>query len=261
MFRGNFLCFSLCPLSLSTPEKRFTPFSLHFPFCFFAYFDKILKNLLFTRLNSPSSLSLLECEMLQSLNHLCGPLLDSLHYVHPSFLLGRQKLDTAVQAWPHLCWADRRNHHSWPAGNTSAQAAQELVLTHSKGIFGWSSMFNCQVLSCKAAFQHVLVYVVIPSQVQDLVLSVVNLMRFLSAHFTSLPKSYRMAAQPPGLSAPSSTCVISRLPEGALCTTSDVINGGVEQYLLRYWPPGSTDTSSNQDVVPLIATLWAWPFS
>lgn len=120
-------CVSVCAHCHWAPLKRD---SLHF-LCTFpsvSLHTLIRSSRIFTRLNSPSSLSLLECEMLQSLNHLCGPLLDSLHYVHPSFLLGRQKLDTAVQAWPHLCWADGRDHHSWPAGNTSAQAAQELVL-------------------------------------------------------------------------------------------------------------------------------------
>lgn len=44
----------------------------------------------FSRLNSPSSLSLLIWEMLQSFNHLCGPLLDSFHYVPSLFCCGGQ---------------------------------------------------------------------------------------------------------------------------------------------------------------------------
>lgn len=99
-------------------------------------------------------------------------------------------------------------------------------------------------------------HVVIPSQVQDLVFTLVKLMMFLSAHFTSLPKSHRMAAQPTGLSAPPSTCVISRLSEGALCTTSYIINGDVEQCPdIDLWG-GQILLASTQDFVPLITTLW-----
>lgn len=174
MFRRSFLCFSLCPLSLGTPEKRLTQSPLHFPFCFFAYFDKILKNLLFSRLNSPSSLALLICEMLQSLNHLCGPLLDSLCYAHVSFL-GRPKLDTAVQTWRHPCWREGKDHCSWPAGNTPAQAAQDLVLLAARAyLVAVPCSAQCPPgPSLQSYFpggwpQHGLVHVVIPSQ--DLVI-------------------------------------------------------------------------------------------
>lgn len=45
-----------------------------------------------------------------------------------SLLLGRPELDTTVQAWPHLCWTEGKDHRSWSAGNTPVQVAQELVL-------------------------------------------------------------------------------------------------------------------------------------
>ena len=42
-------------------------------------------------------------EMLQSCNHLSGPLLDSLQYVRVSLVLESPELDTVLQGWPHQC--------------------------------------------------------------------------------------------------------------------------------------------------------------
>ena len=69
----------------------------------FMYTNKVPLNLLFSRLNSRSSLSLSSPKMLQSLHHLGGPLLDSLQYVHVSLVLGSPALDTVLQMWPHQC--------------------------------------------------------------------------------------------------------------------------------------------------------------
>jgi len=41
--------------------------------------------------------------MLQVLNPLCDPALDSLHYVHVSLVLRSPELDPALQVWPHQC--------------------------------------------------------------------------------------------------------------------------------------------------------------
>jgi len=54
---------------------------------------------------SPHSQPLLMWIMLQSLNHLCGPVLDSLHI----FLVQRNpELDTALQLSPHWRWTEKK---------------------------------------------------------------------------------------------------------------------------------------------------------
>ncbi|PKU38985.1 hypothetical protein llap_10711 [Limosa lapponica baueri] len=40
-------------------------------------------------------------EILQTLQHLCGPLLGSLQYVHVSLAMDNPELDTVLQVWPH----------------------------------------------------------------------------------------------------------------------------------------------------------------
>lgn len=119
---------------------------------FFAYFDKILKNLLFSRLSSLSSLSLLIWEILQSLNHLRGPLLDSLHSVHlsaageartghnspgmASSVLNRGERSPLLICWQHSC-----------------SGSPGISLICSKGVYGSPSQLGVyQVLPCKAAF-------------------------------------------------------------------------------------------------------------
>lgn len=82
-------------------------------------------SILFPRLNSPRSLSLIAWEMLQSLNKLFGPFLDSLQYAHVCLVLGSPALGTALQAWPHQCWAEEKDHLSWPADNALPNAARD----------------------------------------------------------------------------------------------------------------------------------------
>jgi len=81
MLRENLLCFVLCPLplvlSLDTTEKSLAPSSLHPPF---RYLHTLIRSPLSLLQVKQSQLfqPFLTEEMLQSLNHLCGPLLDSL---------------------------------------------------------------------------------------------------------------------------------------------------------------------------------------
>jgi len=125
----------------------------------------------------------------------------TLCYVHLSLLLGSPKLDTALQVWHHQCGAEGKDHYSQAAGNTPARAAQDTIsLICSKDILvAYVQLGVCQVLFCKAALQ-----VVDPSVYWCMGLLLLrcrtwyfplwNLMRFLSAHFSSLSRSLWMAA-------------------------------------------------------------------
>jgi len=44
--------------------------------------------------------SLLVCQIIQAPNHLHGPSLGSLQYVHVLLVLGSPEMDTALQMWP-----------------------------------------------------------------------------------------------------------------------------------------------------------------
>ena len=52
---------------------------------------------------SQLSQPLLIGQMLQPLNHLCGPSLDSLQHDHVTFVLESPDLDVVFQVWPHQC--------------------------------------------------------------------------------------------------------------------------------------------------------------
>lgn len=49
-------------------------------------------------------------QMPQSVNHLCGPLLDLLQYVYVSFVLGISEQDTVFQMWPHQGQVEAKDH-------------------------------------------------------------------------------------------------------------------------------------------------------
>lgn len=105
-------------LALDTTEKSLALSSLHSPFRY-----------LYTLMNShplgplhSSQLSqpFLIAQMLQSLHHPCGPFLDSLQYVHVSFILGGPYLDPALQMWHYQCWVDSKDYLPWSAGFTES---------------------------------------------------------------------------------------------------------------------------------------------
>jgi len=83
MFKWNLLCFNLCPfhfdLQVDTTGKSLALSFLHLSLQLFVYHHVIRPEPLgfhSCRLSSPSSQPLLLCEMLQSLNQLCGALVD-----------------------------------------------------------------------------------------------------------------------------------------------------------------------------------------
>ena len=140
----------------------------------FIYIDEIPLSLLFSRLNSPSSLSLPSHEMLKSLNHLCGPLLDSLC---PCLsCTGELITGPSTPAVAPKVLNKGVGNVPWPAGNTSANEAQAVVgLLCSEGTLPAYVQLGVQqvpqVLFCKAAFhlgspQVILVHGVVPPQVQ-----------------------------------------------------------------------------------------------
>ena len=85
IFRWSHLCFSVCPLPLvlllDTTEKSLAPSSLHPPFRRLCTLMRFPKPSLLQAEQSRLSWPLLIGEMLLSLHHLCGPLLDSPQYV------------------------------------------------------------------------------------------------------------------------------------------------------------------------------------
>lgn len=68
---------------------------------------------------------LLEWQMLQSLIHLCGLLLDLLPYVYLE--LESHRLDIVLQVWSHQCWAERKVHFPQAADNAPLNAAQDAA--------------------------------------------------------------------------------------------------------------------------------------
>ena len=48
--------------------------------------------------------------MFQLLNHLNVLLLNSLQYLHISFVLGSPEMNTVLQVWPHQFWAEGKDH-------------------------------------------------------------------------------------------------------------------------------------------------------
>lgn len=101
LFRGILLCFSLYPLpivlSLSTTEKSLNASSSQPPFSYLYTLIRFLLSLLFSKLNTYFSQPFPIGEMLQSLHHLRGLSLDSLH-VFP--VLRIPELDIVFQVLP-----------------------------------------------------------------------------------------------------------------------------------------------------------------
>lgn len=89
VFKGKFLCSSLClwslVLALGTTGQSLTPFACLLPIPLFlgiyGHWDHPEPSLLQAE-ESHLSQPLLIWESLQSLQHICGPLLDSLQYIH-----------------------------------------------------------------------------------------------------------------------------------------------------------------------------------
>jgi len=99
MFNWHLRYFCLCPSPL--PSCPFTgyhgekPGSVFSPSDIYTHWSDLLEPSLLQTEQSQLSQPLLIQQMLQSLNHLCGPLLDSLQHV--SLVLGSPELDPAFQ--------------------------------------------------------------------------------------------------------------------------------------------------------------------
>lgn len=144
-FKWNFLCFSLWPLSL-------------YSFCqVFIHVGKLPLSLLFwlSNLNSLSCLnclSFLTLQMPQSINHLCGLLLDLLQYVCVSVVLGIPEQDEVFQMWPHQGQVEAKDHILGPAGNAVSYCSPgncwPLLKGHIAGLHSaWYSP-GSQVFCC-----------------------------------------------------------------------------------------------------------------
>lgn len=83
----------------------------------FIYTVKILLNLVFSRLKQPQHFQPLIEKMLQPLNHLLQPILDSPHKVQIFLVLVGSELDTALHMQPQQCRAEGKEHLSGPAAN------------------------------------------------------------------------------------------------------------------------------------------------
>ena len=97
-------------------------------FQIFIYIDKIPVEPSFLQAKQSQLFQLfLIREMLESLNYLCGPLLDSLYRMNVSLVLGSPELDTILRVWPHQCWAEWKDCLSQSASYTTPNAAQDTI--------------------------------------------------------------------------------------------------------------------------------------
>lgn len=220
VFRWNVLCFSLCPLplvlSLSTTEQwlalsLFAPslcihcLRMHGPFLPI----NVTPWAFSFGLNNPCSLSLSSQEWYFS------PFVFFMAYFWMlstvsmfSIPLWSSELDTI----PGVAWtvlSEACEGSPWPAGSILPNASQDAVGLLCSTLLGQvppDDPQDLQSLFCQAAFQldapkHNLVHGVFPLQVQKFAVFLVNFMKFLSAHFSSLLRYLWMTAGPFGISA------------------------------------------------------------
>lgn len=198
MFRWSFLYFHLCPLplvqSLDAAEKSL---ALSMPYQAVTHIGEITPepSLLQAR-QSQISQPLLDCQMLQSPNHLCGPSLDSLLHAHVCIELGSPKLDPALELC--LTRAEQRGRI------TSLSLLAMLFLMQTRRLLGfcaarvhrWLTVglasFSARLLCGWSAPQPPSLYwcmgLFLP-RCRTSHFPLLNFMRFLYAHFSSLPRS------------------------------------------------------------------------
>lgn len=111
MLRWNLLFFMLCHLSLvlalSTTGRSLSLPSLHPPFKYLYTLLKCLLSLLVSRL---STASYFIWEVLQALQHLCGPTLETIQYIQVSLVLWGLELDPVSQVHLYLDWMGENDH-------------------------------------------------------------------------------------------------------------------------------------------------------
>lgn len=77
-----------------------------------------------------------------ALHHFCGLSLDSLRYVHISFILDSPDQDTALQTWLYQCLEEGKALLAWPPGSIPPNAAQEALSKFFKSTYRNSIYFN-----------------------------------------------------------------------------------------------------------------------
>lgn len=218
MFRRNLLCSSLCPLpldlSLGTAEKRLVASSIQ---SLIRYLYTLIRPLLSLLQAEKYQLSqiLVIGERFWLLHDFSGPLLDSLHYVQFSFVLGCPAPDTELKVWPHQCWIIEKDQQPRPAGSNLLNAVQGsicllcckvILLTHVQlGVH--QKPQGIYLKSCFSIWFPPTVYCwmgLFFPRCMILQFPLLNTMMFLSAHFFSL---LMMAAWPSGVSATPSSWV------------------------------------------------------
>ena len=118
---------SPCPVAIDS-AKESVPFFLSSPLDS----EKPLSghlSLLFSRLNSPSSLSCPHSKsvVFHPLDHFCGLPLDTLQQVHLSPVLRTPHEDAVLQMRSHQCRIERQDHLPQPACHASFDIAQDTV--------------------------------------------------------------------------------------------------------------------------------------
>lgn len=95
--------------------------------------------------------------MIQWLDNLRSPVLDSLQSVHIFLLLGSLELDIIALMRPYQCWAERKDHFFHPSDKALPIAAQEALWWPFMETHCWpvtsSSAIAPKVLLWRGAFQ------------------------------------------------------------------------------------------------------------
>lgn len=182
MFRWNFLCSSLCHFQWTPLERLWIQTRCNLLFRYLYTLLRFSVSFLFSRLNSPSSLSLSSYEMCFSSSMIC-----SFTRLSPVCLcLSCTGEPISVPRTPdisHQSWVEEKNHPPQPAGSTLSRAIQDIVSLLCHKIYSWPVWcpLESQVLFCIEAFQlgspqHILVPGVIHPQVKDFATTLAELL-------------------------------------------------------------------------------------
>lgn len=131
--------------------------------------------------------------------------------LHISQAMESPALDTLLHVWSHQCWIEGKDHLSQPAGKRSPNIAQDTAAftarTHCWLMFNLVTprSFSAKLLSSQVVPSMSWCLGLLLPRCWTLQFPLLNFMRFLSAHFSSLSRSFWMAAKPYSLwTTPSS---------------------------------------------------------